>query len=163
MGFHTLGWTFPWKYALQYKYMCSILSLKGCPQSAHKLNHNLKMKNRLALQHVTKTYVTDFISDSKAVFSLSEPIWCCCCSAGILLSWSRYSRRWRQVQSINTTGQTELYRDGTNGCSCTQNTQTSVADDPAVHPVCVYGVDKQSSWQWCEPDRGDVKWWGFCC
>lgn len=27
---------------------------------------------------------------------------------------------------------------------------------------CVFKADKQSSWQGCETDRGDVKWWGFC-
>lgn len=42
----------------------------------------------------------------------------------------------------------------------TKHNTTSV--DPAVHPVCVFEVDKQSSWQWCKADRGDVKWWGFC-
>lgn len=28
----------------------------------------------------------------------------------------------------------------------TKHNTTSVADDPAVHPVCVFEVDKQSSW-----------------
>lgn len=40
--------------------MCSVLSFKGhCPHSAHELNRNLKKKNRLASQHVTKAYVMD--------------------------------------------------------------------------------------------------------